>query len=936
MSSTWRPLLRIARRDALRARGRSLLIVLMVLLPVAGVAFADVLLRTASVDSHERLGIELGRTADARILPQGGDTPVVQEPGATSAIGRTSTAATATGPSVPPPPIDPTTLFPAGSRWILDDRDDVTARTTDGLTRATFRELDYTDALAAGTVDQASGRAPRSTDEVVVTRPLLATLGLQVGDRVELTRPRRTLTIVGTYRFLGDGYGANTFLGLPGAAIAQVRADRHEEFIRQASYLVDTPAPVTWPQVLAFNAHGIAVFSRYVVEHPPPRSQVPYYTDHQYGGSSRFNFATVAALALVVGLAVLEVSLLAGAAFAVGARRQRRALGLLAATGGTARHVRGVVLAQGLVLGLAGGITGVVAGVGASYAAISAVNRWTARVLLPADVRPAELSALLLLGVLTGLAAAVLPARAAARQDVVAALRGRTGITHTRRRLPVIGLAMTGVGVGLALAGGALALRLNTSDSSGQGRQFVVSVLAILAGAVLTQIGLIVAAPAIVGAVGRLGRWLPLSPRLALRDASRHRARSAPAVAAILTAVAGSVAVTLFVSALSDHDRRNYQPMLGYGQFALNAQSPPADSGQPPNDVAAHLAAIARVAPPDDTFPVRTLGISCAEGATTCRSVTSGLPKDRMCPSELMQGLQGGQPTAVGLASFQNDPRCQSDPSANYNSRFSGPVVGSYADFVRLTDLRSVAARRALDAGGMVVFRRLQVQDGTGFLDVTDHPTNGDGSSLDSTTQVPVPAAYVDWHGKRFLDSFVSPQAARAVGVTPTTDAVVLQYRTPPDDNTEERVRAELAKLGGYDSYFQVERGYRDRYGIGLLALLLASSVITLGAAGIATGLAQADGRADHATLAAVGSPPRVRRSLAAWQAVVVAGLGALLGTPSGFVPMTAYLYAEPSFRLVVPWRNLAVIALVVPAVAAAGAWLLTRSRLPLERRMEA
>jgi len=114
-------------------------------------------------------------------------------------------------------------------------------------------------------------------------------------------------------------------------------------------------------------------------------------------------------------------------------------------------------------------------------------------------------------------------------------------------------------------------------------------------------------------------------------------------------------------------------------------------------------------------------------------------------------------------------------------------------------------------------------------------------------------------------------------------------------------VRAELAKLGTADTNFTVERGYRDRYGIRLLALLLASATITLGEAGIATGLAQADARADHATLAAVGSPPRVRRSLAAWQAVVVAGLGALLGMASGFVPMTAYLYAEPAFHLVMP-----------------------------------
>jgi putative ABC transport system permease protein len=927
---SWRPLLRIARRDALRARGRSLLVVLMVMLPVAGVAFIDVMLRTAAIDGTERLAVELGPAADAKVVPQSDGAPVVQEPTATFASGAQSGA-----PPAPTPRTDPTTLFPAGSRWITDDREQVTAKTTDGLTSATFRELDYRDPLAAGTVRQTTGRAPRSTSEVVTSRRLLATLGLQVGDDVTLTRPARTLRIVGTYHSLGD-VGSSTFIGLPGTAVAAVRELQHGEHIPQLTYLVDTPAPVTWQQVLGYNARGLAVYSRFVVENPPPRSQVPYYADQPDSGRSGFDFQTVGAIALVVGLAVLEVALLAGAAFAVGARRQRRALGLLAATGGTGRHVRGVVLAQGLVLGTAGGIAGVLAGLGSGYAAIPLVNRFTTRGLLGADVRPLELSGLVLIGVFTGLVAAVVPARAAARQDVVAALRGRTGITQTRKRLPILGLGVTAVGVAMAVAGGALALRLNSADAGGQGRLLTLAVIGILGGAVLTQLGLIVATPALVGAVGRLGRVLPLAPRLAVRDAARHRTRTAPAVAAVLTAVAGSIALSLFVSALSDHDRRNYLPQLGYGQFALNAQSPPVVSGLPQNDVQAHLAAISRIAPPDSTIPVRTLAPRCLATAKTCRYVAPGAPRAQLCPPTAVQLYEGVQPTNEQFAASQDDPRC-SDAESGYNSRFGGPVVGSYDDFVRLTGIRSEDARRALTRGGMVVFSRLQVRDGVGVLDVTDSPTSGDVLTPPPVARpVPVPAAYVDARGKRFLSAFVAPEVAQRVGVQPVLDALLLQYRTPLSDNTEERVRAELAKLGTGDTYFQVERGYRDRYGIGLLALLLGSAVITLGAAGIATGLAQADARADHATLAAVGSPPRVRRSLAAWQAATVAGLGAVLGIASGFVPMTAYLYADPEMNLVVPWRNVTTIGLVVPAFAAAGGWLLTRSRLPLERRMEA
>ena len=80
------------------------------------------------------------------------------------------------------------------------------------------------------------------------------------------------------------------------------------------------------------------------------------------------------AMALLVGgIGLLEVVLLAGTAFAVGARRQTRELGLVAAGGGTGRHVRRIVLAQGLTLGALGAAGGVLAG---SAIAIAARPLW--------------------------------------------------------------------------------------------------------------------------------------------------------------------------------------------------------------------------------------------------------------------------------------------------------------------------------------------------------------------------------------------------------------------------------------------------------------------------------------------------------------------------------------------------------------------------------
>ena len=77
----------------------------------------------------------------------------------------------------------------------------------------------------------------------------------------------------------------------------------------------------------------------------------------------------------------------------------------------------------------------------------------------------------------------------------------------------------------------------------------------------------------------------------------------------------------------------------------------------------------------------------------------------------------------------------------------------------------------------------------------------------------------------------------------------------------------------------------------------------------------------------------------------MTAGLGTVLGTVAGLIPAyglirafnepdsTGYVSAVP-FPFVVPWMLLGVTALAVPLLAALAAVLLTRSRLPLVRRI--
>lgn len=893
--------LRIARRDAQRSRGRSALVVAMIALPVAGVVAVDVIYRTTETP-FEQVQLESLGAADA-LVRDNGTTRVKQTPTLDGSGGG--------GQRRKGPPKLQAAL-PQGARVLPTMWASVViAPDADRLTRTQWRELDYTDPMATGLLRQMSGRAPRQLDEVALSTALADRTALDVGDTVTTREPERTFTVTGVVRD-PTSFDTETVVAPPGALISQLPHGTEGGW-ESPGWLVDTPGDFTWDDVLAANEHGFVVLSRAVLLNPPPCSEQPLGCFEEYSAFDDDGAAEAAAIvALVVGMALLEVVLLAGPAFAVGARRSRHDLALVAATGGDRRHVRDVVLSGGLVLGVVAAAAGAALGVLSVLAGLPLLERLAGRELPGLDLRPLEIGLVMAVGLLTAVLAAVVPARQAARQDVVAALGGRRGTVRTPRVIPAVGLAAVVVGVGLAGYG------------AGPG-----STTYILLGAVVAELGLVAMSPTLVALVARVGRWLPVAPRLALRDAARHRTRSGPAVSAIMAGVAGSIAAGVYVASDEATSEATYTPALPQGYAAVSVHDKETLRALP--DI---RAAVESTLPVTGTHVIRQLGTPDVSGGCPregCLWVEVVVPRQNRCP------LEFAKLTEAEAEKHKSDPRCSSPYSV---SRFGGEPVGDATLYTALTGDGDPAAREVLAAGGAVVSNPLAIADGRVTLRL--HYEEAAGPAPRRSRKISIPA--VPAGGGVSFAVFLSPAAAERTGGPVTPAGLLFETSRMPTEQEEDAAAAALARSGAPDVGIDVERGYRGDIALGLLALVVGSAVVALGAAGIATGLAAADGVPDLATLAAVGAAPRTRRWLAAAQAGVIAGLGTLLGVAAGFVPGIAavkantriYYSSDPVENLlVVPWSSVAATLLVVPMLAVLCGWLFTRSRLPMVRRVQ-
>ncbi|MFD5787989.1 FtsX-like permease family protein [Streptomyces sp. NPDC127037] len=940
----WRAALRIARRDALRAKGRSALVIAMIALPVLGVTAADITYRSADMTPAEQLTARIG-SADA-LYTDAGMGPVQQTP-AGDMYDSVKT------PADEVPPIDMRPVFPRGARAISEQSVSATVSTSYGIASTEIVEFKTSDRMARKRIDLVEGAFPRGTDELVATEPFLKSAGLHVGSGITVTTSGRKYTISGAVELPAD-LEAKQLYADPGAVIApwQALAARDKKVPAPhpgpARWLVEAAGQggIVWKDVLAANKAGAVVDSRQVFENPPPDSEVPLFrTRPEYAGSGTFESGeTSAALITVVAMALLEVVLLAGPAFAVGARRSRRQLGLLGTCGGDRSQVRAVVLGGGLVLGGVGAVAGVAVGLLLTVAFRPMIENWAGHRFGSLALHPAELLVIAVLGLVTGLLAAFAPAIVAGRQSVLESLTGRRGVRRSSRVLPVTGACVLALGVLIAVYGG-------TSGSS----------VLVAGGSVVAELGLLACIPVIVGLLGRLGRRLPLSPRMALRDAARNRGRTAPAVAAVMAAVAGSVAIATYMSSSLAESDYAYMPSLTEGTIVLSAGDAEAAGRLP--------AARAAV---EHNMPVTggRADISRAWAGSDCNvyyeeedgcgtlELVKPAGKGHTCPLD----TDGAKELAARLSADEHrammrTPACVDvrTSTGTFDSGSGNIVVGDAALLGTYVKLDDPAAAAALKAGTPVLLNEAYAQHGEVTLKAvhTYNPKDKQnrkahpGPARKTTDRLKVYVAKPEYAITPGIRMILPLRTAERLGLHTQPQGSVYAVDRRPTDAEDQRVSAAIDQAGG-GLWEQSSQGANDRGNTILLILTLFAGVVTVGAAAITTGLAKADAEADLTTLSAVGAPPRVRRTLSGFQCLVVALTGVLLGTAAGLVPAVALRLVDlrnamEQMRIqpmdsaytpiVLPWTTIGLLAVAVPLLAGFLAAAFTRSRLALARR---
>lgn len=979
--TSWRPVLRLARRDARRHLSRTVLAAALIAVPIAGLVAVTAVSASGPPTRDQALatlpnGVQALITATAlprdappfAQLPEGPPGPWMDDLELLPATSAELAARLAPGTELfeywlSPPLIVSTALglAPGEQRGAGDG-----AEALDGIEFASLSTAQLLEAEPASLPFLAppprDGRLPESPTEVLLSEALADRLGLGAGDTLAFLaapdsgwRSTEGNTVAAMqnsergYRVVGISDGAVEQAWSVSGWLSELVAQNPGGIQRHWIAVGDA---VTWDQAKALNELQAFAVSRQVLNNYPAAAELyPVSVDADAVIEQAIG---VVVTAILGGLLVL---FLVTPAFAVSAEQSRRSLGLAAAAGASPRDLRRTVLAQGIVLGCVGGVLGAGLGLAASLGATA----WLESLSLadaPGDQRFSVASMLahypwwvlpvgVLLALLLGSLAALQPARAAAAVAPIDALRDRRPVRIPRRgRVSRIIAAASGPSLLVtAVVAGAFALLVPPGAAAGDPAAAPgaapstvgVLVLLVIVALILAAAGTVLIVRALLAWVGGRGRQARPALRFALRDTADHPSRSVPAILGVLFAVmAASYVVVIAASAVSN-SRDGGGELSWDGTFMASPRVAV-------NDDFDRLVSEAAIDDARARFPQIDGSVSISEvGTGSSLKLSTLLPAGVDCPAKQSVHTASAIRLGAPLRCVDQNSRAAFSPSFRIGGLASTSDTMLFSgDALRATRLVGAPeAAAVLDAGGVVVNNAALI-NAAGLVRVAVDPEHFvDEDHADRIVELP--GAFLQGAGAPFL---IAPDTAQQLGVDVVHYLGEIATVIEPLDQ-----RALLSFTATARFAPLVYVAVPDAPGLlsgspePLASALVWTPILLLGAVAVAATaiavlLSATQGRRDAATLHAIGAGRGLLVRLGLARAAVIlaiglpAGLAAGIGLGAYHVAWNRHLEVSGAWLSTVPaWEIQAGIGLGVLVAGLLAALLLTRPPRRFERR---
>jgi putative ABC transport system permease protein len=592
------------------------------------------------------------------------------------------------------------------------------------------------------------------------------------------------------------------------------------------------------------------------------------------------NPETISIAAAVLGM--LLIALVGVGGFTVLTQRRMRAIGMLAAQGATPRHISLVVKANGAATGAVGATAGFVLGF-LAWLAYRPRAEQSAHHLMDQFALPWPVIGIsVVLAIVATYAAASRPAKAIARTPIVAALAGRPPAPKKTRRFVVpTGIVLLAAAFVLFGAAGA-------AGPTGVGGNQNSQLLELVVGLLLLGAAVVLLSPAFLAVLAAAGRRSPVAVRLALRDLSRYRARSGPALAAICLSTLIAVVICVVAAARLGNSIDYTGPNLASDQMIVYAPEQggfPIKGGPPPGSGAPVSLAQARQVASEISAGVGTNSMVTLETTSACVI--------HAAPGRVWSGsVYVATPQLLGAFGIAQS---QINPDADLLSMRPGLSTMS-------------------------------------LMQLTSNPpcTSGEDSypcpPSSCIANPPIQEIGQLPSGASAPNTLITQHAINELGLQGSITTTGWLVTTPNNLTAAQVARAQ--QLAAAASGMSVE----TRNSIPSLAQIvdvatLFGIALALGILGMSVGLIRSEAARDLRTLAATGASPTTRRTITAATTGALAFTGAVVGIVCGYLAVIGFMRSNQldglSSLTTVPITNLLLILVGTPLSAAAIGWLL-------------